>query len=275
MALGGLLIAGTVMLFSCVDKAQEQVKEFASDFATKVSNNQKDSLMKVWPDVVKADSLALSFNPDSIVVEETETSGKFKVYLGQGADIMVNKAEDGGFIVTDTRGLFARDAKLMELAKATGWVTDKMTDVQMTECLSDTMFVSFLAQKAKEYLGNNIVVKGWDCTWSFGLEDLFVIVENKTDVDVSANDYSIESWLHIKPNNWGNYPPMRGHVSVSDLKPHETKKLKINMGEYPDPESKSDIDVKSKINFTISYEDLIKKFFRPTGDEYKEYKALI
>ena len=44
---------------------KKEVAKFAADFATKVSNNQKDSLLAVWPDVVKADSLALAFSPDA------------------------------------------------------------------------------------------------------------------------------------------------------------------------------------------------------------------
>jgi len=70
---------------------KKEVAKFAADFATKVSNNQKDSLLAVWHDVVKADSLALAFRLDSIVVEETETKGRFKVSFGQGANIVVKK----------------------------------------------------------------------------------------------------------------------------------------------------------------------------------------
>ena len=113
-------------------------------------------------------------------------------------------------------------------------------------------------------------MKGWDCTWTWGLEALFVVIENKGDVDVSANDYAVKSMVDVR-DNWGGIPPQRGHVSVADVKAHETKKMRINMAEYPDPESKSQINVRSTISTIISDEDAINKYLIPTGNEYKEY----
>jgi len=61
---GSALVVLATFFTSCTD-AKKEVAKFAADFATKVSDNQKDSLLAVWPDVVKADSLALAFSPDA------------------------------------------------------------------------------------------------------------------------------------------------------------------------------------------------------------------
>lgn len=92
-------------MVSC-SSIEKEVAKFAADFATKVSKNQKNSLLEVWPDVAKADSLALTFNADSIAVEPTQTEGQFKVNFGN-ADMIVTVAEDGKMTVGEAKGLFA------------------------------------------------------------------------------------------------------------------------------------------------------------------------
>ena len=64
-----LLALSAILLTVCSKDTTEAVRQFAADFAIKVSKNQKDSLLSVWPDVAKADSLVLSFVEDSIKIE--------------------------------------------------------------------------------------------------------------------------------------------------------------------------------------------------------------
>ena len=265
-----LLLGMIAVMASCVGGGNDEVKNFAIDFATKISKNQVDSIRAFYPDAEKMDSFALDFNPDSIDVTETETPNVFRVSFSSNKNMLVQRADDGKLTVKESHGLYAISPKEMDFALKTGWVKQDMPDVQLATQMADTAFVSFLAKKAKETLKSNLVVKGWDCTWTWGLEALFVVIENKGDVDVSANDYAVKSMVDVR-DNWGGIPPQRGHVSVADVKAHETKKMRINMAEYPDPESKSQINVRSTISTIISDEDAINKYLIPTGNEYKEY----
>ena len=264
-----LLALYAVVATSCSD-IKKEVKTFATEFAQNVNAKKMDAVQAIYPDAAKIDSFALDFNPDSIVVTETETPNVFKVSFSSNKNMLVQRADDGKLTVKESHGLYAISPKEMDFALKTGWVKQDMPDVQIVTQLADTAFVSFLAQKAKEALKSNLVVKGWDCTWTWGLEALFVVIENKGDVDVSANDYAVKSMVDVR-DNWGGIPPQRGHVSVADVKAHETKKMRINMAEYPDPESKSQINVRSTISIIISDEDAINKYLIPTGNEYKEY----
>jgi len=258
-----------LLLFSACNKNAE-VKQFMTDFSDAVDKNDRATIEKMYPDAAKIDSFALDFNPDSIVVTETETPNVFRVSFSSNKNMLVQRADDGKLTVKESHGLYAISPKEMDFALKTGWVKQDMPDVQLATQMADTAFVSFLAKKAKETLKSNLVVKGWDCTWTWGLEALFVVIENKGDVDVSANDYAVKSMVDVR-DNWGGIPPQRGHVSVADVKAHETKKMRINMAEYPDPESKSQINVRSTISTIISDEDAINKYLIPTGNEYKEY----
>lgn len=266
-----LLILALLANISC-DSNKAKIKAFAIDFAEKVSRNMIDSIRTIYPDVEKIDSLALVYNIDSIIINKTEDPSVYQVMFSKDVEVKILKEKDGKLTIKETRGLALFPEKLMKIAKSTGWVSNEMSDLQMTENLKDTAFVNFLVLKVKENLKKDIIVKGWDCTWrpGWGLGELFVIIENNSDFNITPNDYAVESWVNCR-DNWGGLPPQLGSVSLVDIKPHETKKMKINMAEYPDPESKSQIDVKSTIDFTMSDKDVLNRFFHPTGNEYKEY----
>lgn len=68
-----------LMLVSCVDKTQEQLRDFAIDFAQKVSKNQVDSLKEIYPKATLFDSLALTVVTDSIIVKESGKKNEFVV----------------------------------------------------------------------------------------------------------------------------------------------------------------------------------------------------
>ena len=262
-----------VMLASCGDKLQKQVKNFATDFAQKVSKNQVDSIRAMYPDAAKIDSFALAFNADSLTVVETETEGTYKVMFSKDADMLVECGEEGKMTVKVTRGLAAYPAEKMELALATGWISPELNDIQRQERFADTGFTDALADIAMEQMKKTVVATGWDCTWDNvmnGLAALYVKVQNNSDQKISANDYTVTSIVTVR-DNWGNVPPQRGHISTLDIKPHQTVRLRVNMDDYPVPESKSQISVNSTVNFNLSKEDLLARFYKPTGNEYKEY----
>ena len=62
----------------------EQVKIFAIDVANKVSKNHKDSVVMLYPEAAKADSLALSFIADSVVVAPADSVDTYVVDFGGG-----------------------------------------------------------------------------------------------------------------------------------------------------------------------------------------------
>ena len=145
-----LLLAMVAVMASC--SGNSEVKQFAIDFADKVSKNQVDSIRAFYPDAAKIDSFALDFNPDSIVVTETETPNVFRVSFSSNKNMLVQRADDGKLTVKESHGLYAISPKEMDFALKTGWVKQDMPDVHLATQMADTAFVSFLAKKAKETL---------------------------------------------------------------------------------------------------------------------------
>ena len=105
-----LSVLSAAILCSCnivgLGDEDSAVKDFAIDVATKVSKNQKDSVVMLYPDAAKADSLALSFIADSIRVEPADSTGMYVVDLGKGKEFTIEKKGEDSLVVTKSKGLF-------------------------------------------------------------------------------------------------------------------------------------------------------------------------
>lgn len=265
---GVVLIALTTLATSCSGVKQE-VKQFAADFATKVSNNQKDSLLAIWPDVAKADSLALAFSPDSIVVEETETEGYFKVSFGQGANIVVKKGENGNFSVIESRGLFAYPDRKLSFAKLTGWIEKGMNDLEIAERFQDTLFVASLGNSILKEIKNSLVIVDdhYDPMELTGLghTSWHITVQNKSSYDISKTDYHVLGFLENE-----NGRKSSKSIPGIDISSNSTSDILYDLkrGNFPTV-------VSPKIILDINTEDVVTKYYIPKGNEYKEYLSKV
>ena len=98
-----LLVSLTIV--SCGSDV-EKVKTFSIDVANKVSKNLKDSVEMLYPDAAKADSLALSFIADSVVVAPADSADMYVVDFGGGKEMTV-EVKDDSMVVVGSKGLFA------------------------------------------------------------------------------------------------------------------------------------------------------------------------
>ena len=264
---GIVLIVLAAMMASCTD-AKKEVAKFAVDFATKVSKNQKDSLLVVWPDAAKADSLALTFNPDSIKVEPTQTEGQFKVNFGN-ADMIVAVAEDGKMTVGETNGLFAWPEDKVSMALATGWITKELNDLQKQERFADTLFINSLADKLMSGLKSKLKAscKVASSNWSQGIATYTINVQNDNDFDIPADAYS------FVVAEWGWDCDRLADVLVG-TKTLDGVLVKANSSEKCPVPGTYDCEYSSlRVSVKLQYnkEQAVKNLLKPTGNEYEEY----
>lgn len=277
-----------LLLFSACNKNAE-VKQFAADFAEKVSKNQVDSVRALYPDAAKCDSFALAFNADSIQVAETETAGLYKVTMGN-ANFTVQKTEDGKMTVKESHGLFAYPADRMDLAKKTGQWNSSITDLEFSKRMEDTMFPSWIQSKMADAMKSlvkitksNVSKKHISDYWTSSEKDVCtytIEVSNETDQEIGGNDYTIsaiETWKYFE-DGW------------ADLSFRETTKRqsssKMLTGKPIPPKGSvtyswnrsfegshhfgyKDFDVNATVNFTSNKASFGYKF---TGKEYEEYQ---
>lgn len=257
-----------LMLVSCGDKTQEQVRDFAIGFAQKVSKNQVDSLKDVFPEVEHFDSLALTVVTDSIIVKETGKENEFLVSLGNGSDITVVKDGEGKMKVTSSHGLLAIDKETMDFAKKTGQWKEGLTDAALAERLSDDQFkqwlISAFEKRMKEYLkveGKPEIAK--KVTASFLMDGLMgVTIRNTSNFPISGKDYYVvfEGVFAIQ----GYYEEDIAIEKGKDLGPSESITITTR---YNDNHSWN----KAYVKFKMGNKELFEKYFNGLGNEYEEY----
>lgn len=263
----------SLVLFASCDKNKE-VKQFALDFAEKVSKNQVDSVRALYPDAAKCDSFALVFNADSIQVAETETPGTFKVTIGK-ADFTVKKAEGGKMTVTESHGLFAYFPFDLEFAKKTGQWKDGITDNELAKRMNDKDFEKSLIEKFEKVFSKrfSIVHKVPDSNFDASERQSIYIVKNNSSSKIDGSDYEIsipffkESYMFDpNPKRWnetreGKTISPNGSVSY----------VEYIVTERGDFSRSGPVFNGHTIVLKLKGKDLFNKYFSATGNEYEEY----
>lgn len=132
-----LIMCLSLSLLSCGKPKEEQIREFALDFAEKASNNQLDSLKTVYPGIENADSVALKYDAEGVIVKSSADGKEYEVLLNPDVAIIVKAMEDGSFTVSESRGLFAYEDRLIKLLKDSGEWNSTLTDVQTAGLLKE------------------------------------------------------------------------------------------------------------------------------------------
>lgn len=129
---------------SCSDNHEQAVRDFATDFATKVQNHQTDSILAIYPGIAEADSIAISFVADSLTVTLSDSAGIYNVTLGNGASIVVQTAPDGTMTVASSKGIFKYPAATITFAEKIGAFKQNSTptDIQLAEIMGNVESLS-------------------------------------------------------------------------------------------------------------------------------------
>ena len=194
-------IFASMVMASCGGSSSndlEQAQTFAVDVAKKISMNQKDSVVALYPDAEKADSFVTSFVADSVKVLPTDSATIFTASLGDGKEFTIQKLGEDSMVVTQSKGLFALAAKDLEYAKKTGMYVDTLSDVENLARMADKaalhqyLMSNFKAPQDLKVLGTNYsykyVVKNTGSTHISGSD--YKLVANHWDVWMGETTYS-------------------------------------------------------------------------------------
>lgn len=192
----GLISLGLLSGCSGGKSDEEQaVKEFSTNFAAKVQANQLDSLRAVYPLLENVDSVYMSFNADSLKIEQAG-EGLYKVRFNSASSMLVKYAEDGKISVKETTGVVAWPAESVAFAKGIGGVKGEMTDSAAMIVMDNLDGVR--ASLADEYINsrkNAINVGSIKITKQpmYGMDEGrgYVTLTNTTDQPIKGSEYSI------------------------------------------------------------------------------------
>lgn len=253
------------------EKAVDSVKVFAVDVATKVSKGQKDSVVMVYADAAKADSLVLSIVPDSVKVIEID-SVTFSADLGGGKTIGIKKDAQGKLAVTESKGLFAYPEKDLDFAKKTGMWADSLTDAQFAERMATKeefrkyLISTFTAPTPLTITSKTSTERGEPLTWDY-VKTLKYTVKNTSNQPISGDEYS----FMIKGYNVPANPmfadltnPWNESLKGKSLAPNESHTFTHEISWYDEVES-------AKIVYSLNKTQQFEKYFEPKGDEYQKF----
>lgn len=261
-------IFASMVIASCGGSSSndlEQAQIFAVDVAIKISMNQKDSVVALYPDAEKADSFVTSFVADSVKVLPTDSATIFTADLGGGKEFTIQKLGEDSLIVTQSKGLFAYAAADLEYGKKTGMYADSLSDVQNLERMADkTALHQYLLASFKPK--NPLVVKNIGGKWhdggcnmnSYGTVNYRVT--NTSDKAVSASDFRLALSGTTSGSRWNNSKPGR------NLAPGASTTYSMTCGMW-------DIIDKAYVVYTASKAKQFEQNYEYKGDEYDKFLA--
>lgn len=262
-AIAAVMLGG----MTACDKSHKEMTAFAVDFAGKASRNKLDSVRILYPEL-DADSLALAYHPDSIVIEETGRDGVFRAVYSRNAEMTFSRSEDGRMQVIATRGIYAYPQADVAFAKGTGLWDDKLDDRSLKERMAQLPAVKEFAKKSYKALNEKRlsvkIVEIEEAMLGGMIGNAKFVVTNTGNVPVSGKDYNVIC------NGSGNvgmgvYESYTVNEAGRDVAPGESVSIPFD---YIGSHGGASIRWKNK-----SADIDMDKDYKPTGKEWADYQA--
>jgi hypothetical protein len=258
-------IFASMVMASCGESSSndlEQAQTFAVDVAKKISMNQKDSVVALYPDAEKADSFVTSFVADSVKVLPTDSATIFTADLGGGKEFTIQKFGEDSLVVTQSKGLFAYADADLEYGKKTGMYADSLTDAENLARMADKAALNqYLLATFKP--ANPLVVKKIDSGWDNGSCEgwLTYRVVNVSKKPVRGKDYNVANRV-VAFRTFNSTRPGK------DLAPGASATFEFTFSErYIQSES-------TNIIYTISKAEQFEQSYEFKGDEYQKFLSV-
>ena len=193
-----------LLMVSCSN--DQKIKAFAEEFSTAVTNGDRAAIKRMYPDAVKADSLAILFNADSLVIEKDEEQKQITLTLGNGADLLVSENADGEYVIQSSHGTFAYPAHELSFAKKTGQWKDGLTDAEQAERMADKGLADYLFEEFNNKVKSALSIAETD-TWGddyyegewVSSKGVVFKVKNSSSIDIPGSAWNII----YKEGYWG------------------------------------------------------------------------
>ena len=262
-------MAGYVALLMVSCSGDSKIKAFAEEFATAVANGDRATITRMYPDAEKADSLAVTYNADSVVITKDEAQKQTTLTFSKGVDLVVSENADGELVIQSSHGIFAYPAAELAFAKKTGQWKDGLTDAELSERMADKGLADYLFEafnnKVKSAL--SIVNTGtwgddyYEGEWVSSKGAVFD-VKNSSSMDIPGSAWNII----YKEGYWGGGEMATEEVPGIDVKAGETVTVKTKkLGSSMESETGERLNIKG-----FTKEEFMAAFI-PTGNEYDEY----
>lgn len=260
-----ILAVGCLLGFGACNQAEPNAEalQFASRFASFVSQNQLDSIRAFYPGAALCDSFALRFVPDSIKLVANEQADTFRVTASDNVTFVLVKNQNGEFSVTESHGLVAFDEDCLKFAQVTGQYKDGLTDAEQSKRMSEKGFKDQLIKDFKKSLSEKVYPrKNFDeirfPMFSADEGESAAVVYNKTGKTIEGRDY--ELYIYIDGQHGSGFDNLKG----KDLMPGGSATFNFTY-------AGNSVPVSSRVVFKLSDEQLFEKYYEATGLEFDDY----
>ena len=261
------LISVALLMASC--SGDSKIKAFVEEFATAVANGDRAAIERMYPDAVKADSLAVNYIADSLVITKDEAQKFTTLSLGKGIDLLVSENANGEFTILSSHGLFAYPAAELSFAKKTGQWKEGLTDAEQAVRMADKGLADYLYEEFNNKVKTALSIAEtgtwgddyYEGEWVSSKGAVFK-VKNSSSLDIPGSAWSII----YKEGYWGGGEMATEEVPGIDVKAGETVTVRTKkLGSSMESETGQRLTIKG---FT---KDEFMASFRPIGNEYEEY----
>ena len=242
------------------DPKAMNIDEFASYFADMAAVNQRDSLYLIYPDIIKADSIAFIHSGKPFSIREIG-DGRYQIEYSPTMKIIVTKDPQGLLSVSESYGLFAYDPGKSSLARRSGLWTDSLNDVLLSERMKDDGFFRYLEEKSRIKTSDILQIDTPVYSSPDGITGR-VPVRNLTAYEVDGNDYMIT--MHSMTVVDGQEENQIMMVPGRNIAPNDTILVEVANSPYH-------VQRVNGVKFKLSQEEISEKYAPLTGNEYREY----
>lgn len=261
------MIGAALLMVSC--SGDNKAKAFVEEFATAVANGDRAAIERMYPDAAKADSLAVNYNADGILITKDEAKNLTQVNLSKGVYLVLEENADGEYVIQSSYGLFAYPHTEYSFARKTGQWKDGLTDAEQAERMADKGLADYLYEEFNNKVKSALSIANtgtwgddyYEGEWVSSKGAVFK-VKNSSSIDIPGSAWNII----YKEGYWGGGEMATEEVLGIDVKAGETVTVRTKkLGSSMESETGQRLNIKG-----ITKEEFMASF-HPIGNEYEEY----
>ena len=275
------VMALCVSMVSC-DSNKGKVEDFARQFISAVSTNDKIAINEMYPSVrtYKVLHLVDSIESKNIEVEYNPTDSIYVAKLNDSQSLVIRVNGENELTIMDSYNILKLDDGAYELAVATSAPVKKQSDLLNGELFSYDVdesysFIAYLSNTHSAAMQGNLFEH--DTFYSWGRKDGNYEVKFETPVTnygqkkVSANDYSIEIAYMLRSTGQLCGVSVVDGVDLAPGETHIFTTIKEELYKYA---AEKNLSWKVYYRFkNLSTAGVLAKYGDFSGNEYEEYLA--
>lgn len=258
------------MLVACGGE-KSAASAFVERLSEQLESHNADSIAAVYPGAQTIEAFHAKALVDKGAKLESCEGGVWKVTVGDSIVVTFGSDEQGVFHVKESHGLADFGYARLNFARATGWVEQGMTDLQIFERLKDTQFVDWVGQGFLEELKKKVKLEK---TGTFGDEreggkwicsdGIIMKITNFNSFVIPGDTYE----LHCQDISYTSYADTTVEVvNGEDLPDHGKRVMNVDIFTTMDSKSSQELHWNDAALLRLIYAN-----YKPTGNEYEQYK---